>query len=141
MTLALIINIILVSLAVLIHYEMLFRLSRIIPRLKMRYRFRVVIGIFGSLLAHIIEIWIFAIGYYLMIHSGKFGTLTGNISHTILDCAYFSFVTYTSLGIGDIVPEGNIRFVTGLEALTGLVLITWSASFLFIEMQKFWRDR
>ncbi|HEY5702272.1 MAG TPA: ion channel [Gammaproteobacteria bacterium] len=141
MTLALIINIVLVSLAVLIHYEMLFRLSRIIPRLKMRYRFRVVIGIFGSLLAHIIEIWIFAIGYYLMIHSGKFGTLTGNISHTILDCAYFSFVTYTSLGIGDIVPEGNIRFVTGLEALTGLVLITWSASFLFIEMQKFWRDR
>ncbi|NIN35150.1 MAG: two pore domain potassium channel family protein [Gammaproteobacteria bacterium] len=141
MTLALIINIILVSLAVLIHYEMLFRLSRIIPRLKMRYRFRVVIGIFGSLIAHIIEIWIFAIGYYLMIHSGKFGTLTGNISHTILDCAYFSFVTYTSLGIGDIVPEGNIRFVTGLEALTGLVLITWSASFLFIEMQKFWRDR
>lgn len=141
MTLALIINIVLVSLAVLIHYEMLFRLSRIIPRLKMRYRFRVVIGIFGSLLAHIIKIWIFAIGYYLMIHSGKFGTLTGNISHTILDCAYFSFVTYTSLGIGDIVPEGNIRFVTGLEALTGLVLITWSASFLFIEMQKFWRDR
>ncbi len=141
MTLALIINIVLVSLAVLIHYEMLFRLSRIIPRLKMRHRFRVVIGIFGSLLAHIIEIWIFAIGYYLMIHSGKFGTLTGNISHTILDCAYFSFVTYTSLGIGDIVPEGNIRFVTGLEALTGLVLITWSASFLFIEMQKFWRDR
>lgn len=141
MTLALIINIILVSLAVLIHYEMLFRLSRIIPRLKMRHRFRVVIGIFGSLFAHIIEIWIFAIGYYLMIHSGKFGTLTGNISHTILDCAYFSFVTYTSLGIGDIVPEGNIRFVTGLEALTGLVLITWSASFLFIEMQKFWRDR
>jgi hypothetical protein len=141
MTLALVINIILVSLAVLIHYEMLFRLSRIIPRLKMRHRFRVVIGIFGSLLAHIIEIWIFAIGYYLMIHSGKFGTLTGNISHTILDCAYFSFVTYTSLGIGDIVPEGNIRFVTGLEALTGLVLITWSASFLFIEMQKFWRDR
>ena len=136
MTLALIINIILVSVAVLFHY-----LSRIIPRLKMRYRFRVVIGIFGSLLAHIIEIWIFAIGYYLMIHSGKFGTLTGNISHTILDCAYFSFVTYTSLGIGDIVPEGNIRFVTGLEALTGLVLITWSASFLFIEMQKFWRDR
>ena len=141
MTLALIINIVLVSLAVLIHYEMLFRLSRIIPRLKMRHRFRVVIGIFGSLFAHIIEIWIFAIGYYLMIHSGKFGTLTGNISHTILDCAYFSFVTYTSLGIGDIVPEGNIRFVTGLEALTGLVLITWSASFLFIEMQKFWRDR
>ena len=29
---------------------------------------------------------------------------------------------------------GDVRFLAGLEALTGLVLITWSASFLFIEM-------
>jgi hypothetical protein len=34
-----------------------------------------------------------------------------------------------------------VRFPTGTEALTGLVLITWSASFTFIEMQPFRRDR
>jgi hypothetical protein len=28
--------------------------------------------------------------------------------------------------------------LTGIEALTGLVLITWTASYLFIEMQKYW---
>ncbi len=141
MILTLIINTLLVTIAVMIHYEMLYRLSLLIPKLRMKYRFRVLVGIFGSLMAHVIEIWLFAFGYYFMITSGKFGSLTGNFSISLQDCAYFSFVTYTSLGIGDIFPDGEIRFLAGLEALTGLVLITWSASFLFIEMQKFWRDR
>ncbi len=35
---------------------------------------------------------------------------------------------------------GAIRFMTGMEALTGFVLITWSASFTFLEMQKFWKN-
>ncbi|MEC4681791.1 MAG: two pore domain potassium channel family protein, partial [Nitrospirota bacterium] len=29
-----------------------------------------------------------------------------------------------------------IRFLTGIEALSGLVLITWTASFLYLQMQK-----
>ena len=35
-------------LAVIIHYEMLYRLSVIIPRLKIRYRFRVLCGVLGT---------------------------------------------------------------------------------------------
>ena len=27
----------------------------------------------------------------------------------------------------------------GTEALTGFMLITWSASFMYLEMEKFWR--
>ena len=45
------------------------------------------------------------------------------------------------MGFGDIEPFGYIRFLAGIEALTGLLLITWSASFLFLEMQRFWRDQ
>jgi hypothetical protein len=29
--------------------------------------------------------------------------------------------------------------MTGTEALTGFLLITWSASFTFLEMQRFWK--
>ena len=136
---AFILNTLLVAFAVLIHYEMLFRLSLIIPKLVLKHHFRVVFGIFGALVAHVIEIWMFALGYYYMHLSGKFGRLSGEFSSSMLDCVYFSFVTYTSLGLGDISPVGEIRFLTGLEALTGLVLITWTASFMFIEMQKFWK--
>lgn len=36
-------------------------------------------------------------------------------------------------------PQGAIRFLAGTEALTGFILITWSASFLYLEMEQYWR--
>ena len=48
-------------------------------------------------------------------------------------------MVYTTVGFGDIVPEGALRMITMSEALSGLSLITWSASFTFLEMQRLWR--
>ncbi|MEZ5490940.1 MAG: ion channel [Gammaproteobacteria bacterium] len=138
MLLTYIYNTILMSAAVVIHYELLHLLSTVIPKLEVQHRLRVIIGVFGTLVGHIIEIWMFGIAYFLMINYGDFGSLQGNFDGSLLDHVYFSFTTYTSLGIGDIEPIGDIRFLAGLEALTGLALITWSASFMFIEMRKFW---
>jgi len=66
------------------------------------------------------------------------GELTGNFNGSLLDCVYFSSTVFSTVGFGDIVPMGDLRFLTGIESLTGLVLITWSASFLFFEMQRYW---
>jgi len=134
-------NSILVAATVLVHFEALNQLSFVIPRLPIRPRLRVLVGLFGALVAHVAEMWIFAFGYYFMVHTEGLGSLRGAFDNSLLDCSYFSFVTYTSLGFGDIEPLGNLRFLTGLEALTGLVLITWTATFMFIEMQKFWKDK
>lgn len=134
----LIINSILLTLSVTLHYEALYQLAKWLPSVDIRPRFRVLIGAFAILFVHIIEIWLFALGYYLMINIEGLGILTGNFNQSLLDCSYFSFTTYTTVGFGDIEPLGNIRFLTGLESLIGLVLITWSASFLFLEMQKYW---
>nr|WP_275404784.1 potassium channel family protein [Paraglaciecola marina] len=95
-------------------------------------------GVFGALIAHIIEIWIFAFAYYLMVHGMSWGSLEGNFNGSLMDCAYFSFTVYTTVGFGDIEPLGYVRYLTGIESLTGLVLITWTASFLYLEMQKNW---
>lgn len=139
MVYAFIINSMLITLAVIIHYEILRLLSITIPKLSVQHRLRVIIGVFGTIVAHVIEIWIFAAAFFLMIQvGGDFGSLEGNFTGSFTDCVYFSFSTYTSLGMGDIVPVGHIRFLAGLESLTGLALITWSASFMFIEMRKFW---
>ena len=140
MILSLILNSILVAIAVLIHFEALNKLSGVIPLWPIKHRFRVLFGIFGALFAHIAEIWVFAFGYYFMVHANLFGTLQGHFDNSLMDCSYFSFVSYTSLGFGDIVAKGDIRFLAGLEALTGLVLISWTASFMFIEMQKQWKS-
>lgn len=136
---ATIINVMVVSLCVMIHYEFLFQLSKRITNMRIKQRFKIVVGVFGALVAHSIEVWIFALAYHQKIMSGLFGELQGNFNGSLLDCVYFSFSTFTTLGFGDIVPIGDIRFLTGIESLTGLVLITWSASFLFYEMQKHWK--
>jgi len=135
-----IINSIVIALVVIIHYEFLYQFSQLMPRLRMRHRFRIVLGVFAALTAHAVEVWIFAASYFLMVRSGKWGTLEGNFEGTFFDCVYFSFTSYTTLGTGDIEPFGDIRFLTGLESLTGLVLITWTASFLYLEMTRYWNS-
>ncbi|MDD2832393.1 MAG: potassium channel family protein [Methylotenera sp.] len=125
----------------LLHFEALNQLSIHIPNLPIKHRLRVLIGLLGAFLAHVLEVLVFAFGYYLMIKQEVFGTLDGSFNHSFIDCVYFSFVCYTSLGFGDIVPTGDLRFFAGVEALSGLVLITWTASFMFLEMQKLWKDK
>ncbi len=132
------INIMIVSLVVLLHYEVLLALSKRLPYIHYKNKYQIVIGVFGALLAHCVEIWLFAILYFFMSKSQYFGSLEGNFDGSLLDCAYYSFTSFTTLGFGDITPHGSIRFLTGIESLTGLVLITWTASFLFLEMQRFW---
>ncbi len=107
----------------------------------LKNRPRVVVALLGAIMAHIVEIWLFALAYYYLINTGYMGSFEGNFDGSLYDCFYFSITTYTTVGFGDIEPLGNVRFLAGLEALTGLVLITWTASFLFIEMQKFWGKR
>jgi hypothetical protein len=34
-----------------------------------------------------------------------------------------------------------MRFMAGVEGLVGLVLIGWSASFTYLEMQRYWPTR
>jgi Ion channel len=141
MWLTILINSTLIAIATLVHFEVLNLLSAIIPTLSIKQRLRILLGIFGALAAHTLEVWIFGIGFYLMLESQKFGALVGNTTNSLLDCVYFSFVCYTSLGLGDVYPTGDLRFLSGLEALTGLVLIAWTASFMFIEMQKLWNKK
>ena len=131
------VNIMVIAIVVIIHYEFMFRFTLLMPHMQIRHRFRIVFGVFGALTAHAVEVWIFALSYYWMHHAKGWGHFEGNFEGTIFDCAYFSFTTYTTLGFGDVVPRGALRYLTGLESLTGLVMITWTASFLYLEMTRY----
>jgi hypothetical protein len=136
----LLINTLLVTAAVGIHYEMLRLLAIVIPKLKIKHRLRVIFGVFGTICAHIVEVWLFGLAFYLMVNHGEYGSLQGNFDGSLIDSVYFSFTNYTTLGYGDIEPRGSLRFLAGMEAITGLSLITWSASFMFMEMNQFWKN-
>ncbi|MDH4131602.1 MAG: potassium channel family protein [Gemmatimonadota bacterium] len=45
--------------------------------------------------------------------------------------AYFSIVTYTTVGYGDVLVGEEWRLLAGVEALTGLLMCGWSAGFFF----------
>ncbi len=138
---AILLNSLVVAVVVLLHYEALIRLSGLLVKIQLRHRFRLIVAVFGLLLAHSLQVWVFAIAFYWMHHASDWGLLVGNFTGSLLDCVYFSFSTFTTVGYGDVEPLGALRFLTGIEGLTGLVLISWSASFLFVEMQRYWPKR
>lgn len=124
-------------------YEILRHVWRWLPKLTLSPRLRILTVVACTFMAHIINIWLFGCIYFLL-HYFNFGTLTGAaIEHgkytfDIFGCLYFSAVIYSTLGLGDISPEGALRMITGVEALTGFILIGWTVSFTFLAMQKFW---
>lgn len=127
-----------VIVCVVMHYEGLRLLNRSLPLPHQNHRARVVILILGLLTLHIVEIWVFGTGYYLLLTNDGNGTLEGSGPISLLDCIYYSASVFTTLGFGDIVPRGPIRFMTGTEAIAGLTFITWSASYTFLFMQQVW---
>lgn len=143
--LAFVVNTLIVLVCILLHYEVLYALDRSLPRVShIPARYRVLLGVACIFLTHVVEIWIFGVGYWFTFRLDGMGALQGPVSGhgALLDCVYLSFVTFTTVGYGDYVVTGYARYLCGIEALTGLLLVTWSASFLFIEMQKYWlRDR
>ncbi len=135
----LIATLVIVAIVIGLHYEVLRGCIRYLPALSHRRRRRVLILIFVILSTHAVEIWLFAFGYDLLLGFDIFGRMEGSVPVvTLLDHVYYSGMVYTTVGFGDIIPVGPIRFMTGMEALTGLVMITWSASFTFLEMQRDW---
>ncbi len=110
-----------------------------VPRLP-RPMFVVLATIF---VLHIAEVLVFA-ALLALIEVAGFGGLAGATyggAGWFVDHFYFSIASYTTLGLGDIVPHGAIRMVAGIEALAGLVLVTWSASFTYLMMERLWADR
>lgn len=129
-----------VCLCSLIHYEGLSLLARGLARHPAHQpRRKVLYGIFAILALHIVEIWLFGLTYWLLLLWPETGSVASAHPAGLLDSVYLSAMTYTTVGFGDLAPLGPVRFLSGTEALTGFVMITWSASFTYLEMERFWR--
>jgi hypothetical protein len=128
----------LIALCIFIHYEAFRWISDrfALPHVKDR---RLVIEVVAiALVAHMLEMLVFAFGYYVADNVLQLGDLVGAHAAVAMDYIYFSMETYTSLGLGDVHPAGAMRLMVGLETLTGLMLIGWSTSFTYLSMRRFW---
>ena len=118
---------IVISLTVLIHTFGLIAITHAMARLVARFRmhgrrsrvvamFSVVMGLFAVITA---EVWLWA-GVYL-----ELGVLPD--FETAL---YFSTITFSTVGYGDVVPAHGWRVLAALEGVNGFLLIGWSTAYL-----------
>jgi voltage-gated potassium channel len=55
---------------------------------------------------------------------------------TAENAVYFSIVSYTTLGFGDLLLPSRWRLLGGVEAMTGMLLLGWSTAFSFLVLSK-----
>ncbi len=85
------------------------------------------ITVLGIFVAHILEIWIWAIVFIL---TGEF--------HNFESALYFSTVTFTTVGYGDLILSEQWRLLGSVESANGMLLFGWSTAFIFEIMRYVW---
>lgn len=117
-----------VALTTLIHFFGLIVLTRLMSRAHVRLRTHegimrqagmILLVVFGIFALHTAQIWAYAFLFRLL---GEF--------HTFEQALYFSTVTFSTVGYGDLTLSVNWRVLGAIEAANGLVLIAWSTAFL-----------
>jgi hypothetical protein len=136
MILAVITTVLLVVSTILILYETLRLTSNHLAELPLPPRWRIIVVVLAAFVGHTLAVWTYAFAYWVL--AERLGGFGGMRVDDFLDCLYFSAVTYTSLGFGDHVPLDHVRLIAGVEALNGLLLIGWSASFTYLAMERYW---
>jgi hypothetical protein len=79
---------------------------------------------------HVIEITLWASAYVLM-----------RAMPDMQSAVYFSAVTYTTTGYGDLVLPPDWRLVGAVEALTGILMCGWSTGFFFAVASRMFSGR
>ncbi len=80
---------------------------------------------------HVVEIVVWAAAYRTMVPDDELATFE--------QAVYFSFVTFTTLGYGDITLSESWRLLSGIEALNGILLVGWTTAMIFTVVQRIWQ--
>ena len=79
----------------------------------------------GIVLLHLIEITVWALFY-----------VSRDAMPDLQSSLYFSAVTYTTTGYGDLVLPRDSQLVGAIEALTGILMCGWSTGFFFAVVSR-----
>jgi len=74
-----------------------------------------------------LEAIIWGFTYYILPGITEFETLEKAI--------YFSLVTFTTLGYGEITISSSSRILSGFEAMNGVLLLGWTTAMMFAVLQ------
>ena len=54
---------------------------------------------------------------------------------------YFSMVTFTTLGYGDVVLTGNWRMLASIQAANGVIVFGWTTALIFVFIQRVYNKK
>lgn len=117
-----------VAATTLTHFFGLLLLTRLMSRAHTRLRTHeaawrqagmILLAVFGIFTLHTVQIWTYAVLYREL-----------NEFRTFEQALYFSTVSFSTLGFGDLTLSTSWRVLGAIEAVNGLVLIAWSTAFL-----------
>ncbi len=121
------------SLGMLLLIHWLARIRRVLESRSTPRRVGLLLRLFVWIVAlHLMQVGLWAVAYW---EAGLLPTAEAAI--------YFSLVTYTTVGFGDVVLGPGWRVLAGIEGLTGLLLVGWSTAFVFAivhRMYEHWRQ-
>jgi hypothetical protein len=116
-----------ISMTVIIHTFGLIAITRTTAWLTDRVRMSgrrsrvlaMVTVVFGLFAVMTVEVWLWAFAF----------DLTGALSN-FSDSLYFSTVTFSTLGFGDLLAHPEWRLFAALEGIDGFLMIGWSTAYL-----------
>ena len=82
-------------------------------------------------LAIVVEAWLWALVYLL----NPMITALPDMETAL----YFSMVTYSTLGYGDVVLVGKWRILASIQAANGVIVFGWTTALIFIWIQNIYR--
>jgi Ion channel len=119
---------VMVTLTVIIHFVGLLALLRLLDRTGHHFRpldstlgqgVLIILVVLGLFAIHTVEIWAYALCFIVLGAINDFES-----------ALYFSTVTFTTVGYGDIVLDPGWRLLGAIEAANGFILFGWSTAFL-----------
>lgn len=132
----LLLGMLLIMTTVLVHGMSLDRLIQFLARIWPTFKTNLVghgkplflsITVLGVFLAHVMEIWIWALVFLW----------TGEVRN-LESALYFSTVTFTTVGYGDVILSEQWRMLGSVESANGMLLFGWSTAFIFEVMRRVW---
>jgi Ion channel len=118
---------IMIIVTVLVHTFGLIAVTRVMSHVTGRFRMHghrsrviaMISVVFGLFIVLTVEVWLWAACYLVV------GALP-DFDHAL----YFSTVSFSTVGFGDVVPAEKWRLLGALEAVNGFLMIGWSTAYL-----------
>ncbi|MGB5778953.1 ion channel [Allopontixanthobacter sediminis] len=110
------------------------------PKQKKHRHLGLLFTFWGLAILHLIEIALAALLLAYLLSFPENGSLTEGFGSSAADFLYFAGVSFATLGYTQLEAHGAIRLLVMTLSLSGFMLITWSATFIYTIWGESFRD-